>query len=336
MDNSYDADIIPGKENSNQPAEEIIYPPKFIEESENGNVWVKSIGSLAIYLALGYYIFKRWELLLLITAVVMLHEMGHFLAMKAFRYKDLGIFFIPLLGAYVSGSKREVSQKESAIILLAGPLPGIILGCISYLLYLRYPYFSIGSTGLDTVALLLVVLNLFNLIPIYPLDGGQLLNRVFFNEEKWISQLFMYLSIAALSWFAWKMNFPLLFLFPLMMLYRQFSDSRVNKVEKRVEEEGFHTDIDYEQLPDEDYWKIRRIVIEEQTPFKQVDPGPPFQYDAKENKIAGAIHDLLHRHLIQDVSIIGKLLIFLIWAAAIASPWLVGLDDLFYRIGIRS
>jgi Zn-dependent protease len=334
MDNPYDA-FVADDENARLPEEEIIYPPKFTEETETSNAWIKSIASLAIYLALGYYIFKRWELLLLITAVVMLHEMGHFMAMKAFRYKDLGIFFIPLLGAYVSGSKREVSQKESAIILLAGPLPGIILGCIFYLLHLRFPDWTLGTTGLDTVALLLVVLNLFNLIPIYPLDGGQLLNRVFFNEEKWISQFFMYLSIAALGWFAWKMNFPVLYLFPLMMLYRQLSDLKVNKVEKRVEEAGFHTDIDYEHLPDEDYWKIRTIIIEEQPAFKNIDPGPPFQYDERENKIAAVIHDLLHRHLIQDVSVLGKVLIFLIWAAAIASPWLVGLNDLFYRFGFR-
>lgn len=323
-------------EENSLPGEAIIYPPKFTEETRPINAWIKSLASLAIYLLLGYYIFKRWELLLLITAVVMFHELGHFLAMKAFRYKDLGIFFIPLLGAYVSGSKREVSQKESAIILLSGPLPGIILGSLFYLLHVRFPDWTIGSTGLDTVGLLLVVLNLFNLIPIYPLDGGQLLNRVFFNEEKWISRLFMYLSIAALTWFAWKMHFPLLYFFPAMLLYRQVSESRVNQVEKRVEEEGFHTDVDYEQLPDEDYWRIRKIIIEEQPAFRSLDPGPPYQYDEKENKIAAAIKDLLHRHLIQDISVLGKLLILIIWIASIASPWLIGLDELFYRFGIRS
>src|SRR6476620_4690515 len=109
-----------------------VYPPKYEEKKSDQWIWLRSLGSLAIYLALGYYIFKRWEILLLITAVVLFHELGHFIAMKAFRYKDLGIFFIPLLGAYVSGSKREVSQKESAVILLAGPLPGIILGAVFF------------------------------------------------------------------------------------------------------------------------------------------------------------------------------------------------------------
>src|SRR5258705_10856071 len=134
-------------ENPNIPEEKpatedaVVFPPKFSAEEPKSkiNVWVRSATSLALYLVLGYYIFHSFEMLLLITAIVVFHELGHFFAMKSFRYKDLGIFFIPLLGAYVSGSKREVSQKESAIILLAGPLPGIILGAVFFILYKNNP-----------------------------------------------------------------------------------------------------------------------------------------------------------------------------------------------------
>ena len=38
------------------------------------------------------------------------------------------------------------------------------------------------------------------------------------------------------------------------------------------------------------------------------------------------IQSLLHRHLIQDVSFIGKVLSVLLWAAAIASPWLLKMN----------
>src|SRR5688572_31256200 len=97
---------------------QILYPPKFVKSEDAGSVWLRSLVSLGLYLVLGFYIFKRLEMLLLITAIVIIHELGHFFAMKYYRYNELGIFFIPLLGAYVSGSKREVSQKESAVILL--------------------------------------------------------------------------------------------------------------------------------------------------------------------------------------------------------------------------
>jgi len=108
------------------PEEAFVYPPKYEKKDQASNTWLRSFLSLALYLVLGYYIFHSFTMLLLITAIVVFHELGHFFAMKVFRYKDLGIFFIPLLGAYVSGSKREVSQKESAVILLAGPLPAVM------------------------------------------------------------------------------------------------------------------------------------------------------------------------------------------------------------------
>jgi hypothetical protein len=38
------------------------------------------------------------------------------------------------------------------------------------------------------------------------------------------------------------------------------------------------------------------------------------------------IQGLLHRHLIRDVSIAGKIFIFIIWAAAFAAPWLLNVD----------
>ena len=105
----------PGETDALEPNSEFVFPPKPEMQAAKPNAWLKSILSLAAYLVLGYFLFKRWEWLLLITAIIIIHELGHFLAMKFFRYNDLGIFFIPLLGAYVSGTKREVSQKESAI-----------------------------------------------------------------------------------------------------------------------------------------------------------------------------------------------------------------------------
>jgi len=43
------------------------------------------------------------------------------------------------------------------------------------------------------------------------------------------------------------------------------------------------------------------------------------------------VKTLLHRHLIQDVSVAGKILVFIIWALALASPWLIDMDMSFFR-----
>jgi Zn-dependent protease len=320
---------------SSTEEQQVIYPPKYQKEENKANIWLKSVVSLAAYLILGYYVFPSYKILLLITFIVLIHELGHFIAMKIFRYKDLGMFFIPLLGAYVSGTKREVSQKESAIILLAGPLPGIVIGIIFFLLMQQNPGGEVAGVSFYYIYLFFVILNLFNLLPVYPLDGGQLLNRVFLNENDFISRIFIFLSIGLLCWFAWKSNSPVLYIFPAMILLRQFGEKKLTIIEKRIEEAGINTDIEYDELPDKDYWAMRNIVIEEMIMFKDVLPAPPYEFSHKEERIMNVIQSLLHRHLIQDVPAAGKIFILIIWIAAIASPWLLGMNMSFFsRFGL--
>ena len=333
LNNEWESSTEPSSENNTslQAEDSLVILPKFQKKEAPENIWIKSISSLVLYLALGFYIFKQWEILLLITAIVLIHEAGHFLAMKMYHYNDLGIFFIPLLGAYVSGSKREISQKQSAIILLAGPLPGIIIGIILYLLdqYSGSHYF-LGSS-FSRIGMLFILLNIINLLPIYPLDGGQLLNRVYLNEESTISKIFIFLSIAFLIWVAIKIPFYVLLIFPGMMLLRMFSEKNTIVVEKKIEEAGIQTDLEYRDLPDADYWAIRNILIAEQSSFNHFTPSPPYVYHEKEERMMTAIQQLLHHHLIQDISIIGKIFILLLWLAAIAAPWLLKMEIPFLR-----
>lgn len=313
----------------------VHYPPKFEKKEKSAaGVWMQSAISLALYLILGYYIFPSYTMLLLVTAIVVIHEMGHFLAMKAYKYNELGIFFIPLLGAYVSGTKREVSQKQSAVILLAGPLPGIIIGTVFILLDQSSPnqyLFNNYSLPYDHIGLLFIFLNLINLLPVYPLDGGQLLNRVFLDEEGWIGKIFVFLSAAFLCWVAWKLNFWILLIFPFMMLLRLRTDRQFDESEKKIEEAQINIDVSYHDLRDEDYWKIRNILIESHSAFRDVPPSPPFEYHAREEKIMSTIQSLLQRHLIQDVNLAGKILILTLWILAFASPWLINVDAGYFR-----
>lgn len=324
--------------NTELPATGFIYPPKYEKPDDTGNILIKSVASLAIYLIAGYFFFPSYKILLLVTLVVLIHEMGHFLAMKFYGYNDLGVFFIPLLGAYVSGHKREISQQQSAVIILAGPLPGIIIGIILLLISNANSDTELAGIQFSQAGLLFMLLNLINLVPVYPLDGGQLLNRVFLDEESFGSKVFVVLSAALIGWVVFSlyqrsgnMTVLILLFFPVNLLIRRFGETKLTAIEKRIEREGINTDIDYDDLPDEDYWKIRNILIEEHSVFRDIPPSPPFEYSHKEDKILLFVQSLLHRSLIQDVSLAGKLLIGIIWIAAIASPWLVNMDMSFFN-----
>lgn len=302
-------------------------PPKpELEENKSGNnVWIKSVSSLALYFVIGYFFFNRdWILVLILTVVVLLHELGHFFAMKYYKYKDLGIFFIPLLGAYVSGTKQEVSQKQSAVILLAGPLPGIILGLLLFAYTGTVEEFSMLNEYLKRTASIFVFLNLLNLLPIYPLDGGQLFNRLFLDENVLIGRIFILISVAVLAYFAWFIAWPLL-LFPILMLFRMFSDIQFDKLTKRIENEGVSLDTTYESMTDDEYWRIRNALIKHHPDLKDVQPAPPYEYSNKEDKVITTMQSLLMRTLFQDMSIAGKLIVMVLWLASFLVPYLMEL-----------
>jgi hypothetical protein len=115
------------------------------------------------------------------------------------------------------------------------------------------------------------------------------------------------------------------------MLFHFFVDLNLKSVEKRIETEGIDMDKSYEELSDKDYWAIRNVLIKEHPAFKEIPLPPPYEYDVKEEKIMATIKSLLHRHLLQDISVAGKIFLLLIWAAAIASPWLVRMDWVFLQ-----
>jgi len=325
-------------ESSLQPA--FVYPPKPEQEEKKGNVWIRSITSLALYLLIGYYFFNaNWILVLILTGIVLFHELGHFLAMKIYDYKELGIFFIPLLGAYASGTKREVSQKQSAIILMAGPMPGIILGIILYFLtndrFADLPYQAFGL--LQITATLLIFLNVLNLLPVYPLDGGQLVNRLFLDDTNFIGKIFVLLSALALGYFLVRLGmtnsyFYVLLLFPAMMLVRLVTEDKNEKLTKAIESRGINLEKTYDEITDEEYWRIRNLLIENNYPtLKNINPAPPYEYSANEDKVITAIENLLQRTIVQDLSWFGKIIIILIWVGSFAAPFLLKMDIPFVR-----
>ena len=303
-----------------------IPKPELEEPKSSRYVWLKSLGSLGFFLVIGYFFFRRFSgdsysaiaMVIVLTGVVVFHELGHFLAMKIYKYRELGMFFIPLLGAYVSGKKQEVSQKQSAIILLAGPVPGIFLGILLHFLSIH-----LELDFLNTVAWILIYLNVLNLLPVYPLDGGQLLHRLFLDDYNILGKIFVILSVVLMSWVAISSGYLFLLLFPFMMISKMIGDLQHERIEKKIEAEGIDLMKSYEELTADEYWKIRNAVIKHYPQFKDVNPSPPYEISTKEDQIITTIQGLLQRSLIQDLSLTGKFLILVVWIGFFLAPFLI-------------
>lgn len=123
----------------------------------------------------------------LLVCVLLFHELGHFLAMKHFGYQDVSMFFIPFFGAAVSGRKTDVHPWQEVMMILAGPLPGILIGVPLVLVAEPHSWWS-------EIALMLIILNVINLLPIKPLDGGRFFDLVLFCRWRWTAMLFGFLS----------------------------------------------------------------------------------------------------------------------------------------------
>jgi tetratricopeptide (TPR) repeat protein len=97
------------------------------------------------------------------------------------------------LGALATGYKENASLSEKVWISLAGPLPGLIVGIAIAIV------FPADSSWLKDASVMLIVLNLFNLIPIYPLDGGQVVDLLIFSRRPYLAVIFQSFGVLLLG-----------------------------------------------------------------------------------------------------------------------------------------
>jgi Zn-dependent protease len=101
------------------------------------------------------------------AAMILLHEMGHFVEIKRRGLPADMPVFLPGLGAYVKWQGLGVTAETRALISLAGPAAGLLSAWLAALLYWRTGnplWAALAHTG--------AWLNLLNLIPIWELDGA--------------------------------------------------------------------------------------------------------------------------------------------------------------------
>lgn len=136
----------------------------------NKMVWF--VGSIIVFAILFAFLgFSLFEIGMLVV-VLLIHELGHFLAMRYFGYRDTNILFMPF-GAATMGRKSQKSAFEEYIILLAGPLPGIVISAMLFMAMMMNILPQENEIILQYVMFSFII-NYLNLLPIYPLDGGRI------------------------------------------------------------------------------------------------------------------------------------------------------------------
>ncbi|AOG12277.1 hypothetical protein [Agrobacterium sp. RAC06] len=142
-----------------------------------------------------------------LTLVILLHELGHMVAYRAFGHPTTRMLFVPLLGGVAIGGRPYNTHFEVATCALMGAGFSALLVPI-----LVAAHQSAGdiphSTAMDGPILVFLVIlgafNLLNLLPTYRFDGGQVLRQVF--QAPRALALTSFLVTGVVAWTGWRIG----------------------------------------------------------------------------------------------------------------------------------
>ncbi|HEU5343542.1 MAG TPA: site-2 protease family protein [Ktedonobacterales bacterium] len=171
---------------------------------------VSAVVSFAVYaLLLG------WQFGLGFMGLLLVHEMGHFVVIRA-KGLPAGLpIFIPLLGAFVTMRRAPQGVRDEAEIAIAGPLVGTVGGVVCLL-----AYWQTGIPVLLPLAYFSFYINLLNLIPVGPLDGA----RVTAAISKWIWPIGL-IGVGLAAWYTRDILLIVLAVFGVFQLFARFGEA---------------------------------------------------------------------------------------------------------------
>ena len=286
-------------------------PPKpSIERKTSEGSISKTVFSMVLFALTFSLIISDYLLIFFLVLVLLIHELGHFVFMKLYDYKGLKMLFIPFMGALVQGEKKKYSQQESAIMLIAGPLPGIIIG-----FFLLQYGINENILWLIQLGILFMALNVVNLIPIDPLDGGQLMRVLFFGNQAFFQFVFSFLSSLFLIGIGVWLDAWLLIIFGFLLGFRVKKMFKIYQIRKEISAESIECESTYEKLTDKAFAKIKSIILKYTPILKRI------KEDSSEDKfdqiIAHQVDGVLIPPLIKDASRLFKLSVLILWIGAI-------------------
>ena len=166
-----------------------------------------------------YAMFWGWSFAAGFVALIFVHEMGHVLALRMMGIRASAPMFIPFVGAHIVMRQMPKDAFAESVAAYGGPLLGTIgamvcaaIGVATGNLF----WYALASSGF--------LLNLFNLLPISPLDGGRIIGVI--SPKIWVLGLLAALVLFYLTWS------PILILILILGSYQVYSSFKKSKTER--------------------------------------------------------------------------------------------------------
>jgi Zn-dependent protease len=140
-----------------------------------------------------YALFFGWTFAACFVLLIFVHEMGHVIELRRQGVPATAPLFIPFLGAFVGMKGSPRSAYHEALSGLAGPLFGTAASVV-----VGFWAHATGSQFLMALAFVGFFMNMFNLLPMLPLDGGRAAAAL--HPAIWLAGL--------LGLIAWEVLYP--------------------------------------------------------------------------------------------------------------------------------
>lgn len=292
------------------------YPEKpELVKTNTPNNW--GLTFLSIVAFVGFFLLffsNRLDYVIALVLALLVHEFGHFLMMKRYHYENVRLMFIPLLGAVVSGSKDRYSQKESIWVVLFGPLPGILMGTLGLFMG---PY--LHNDFLMAFSIILLTLNAINLLPLDPLDGGQLMKILVIKQHDWYLMIFALVSSLLLIGLGIYLDDWLISGFGFLLGFRVRSMQKTYELRKELTEQEVDLKVSYNDLSNRDFFTISRYLLLKKPGLQRLVENEPAMSD---QVMANLVKDVLITPITMDMSVLARVLIIGLWVGLLALPFI--------------
>ncbi len=168
-----------------------------------------------------YAMFWGWSFAAGFVVLIFIHEMGHVLALRMMGVKASAPMFIPFVGAHIVMKQMPKNAFAESVAAYGGPLLGTIgaIACVGIGMATgNLFWYALASSGF--------LLNLFNLLPISPLDGGRIIGVI--SPKLWVVGL---LGAVVLFYLTWSPIIALILLMGSYQIYTSFKKSKAEQAQ---------------------------------------------------------------------------------------------------------
>lgn len=175
-----------------------------------------------------YSVLIDWRFAVCLMALIGIHESGHVWAMRKQGMATKGFYFVPFFGGMAVPASAFPNSYSEGYVAIMGPIWGLFTTAVTYIIYLLT-----NNQVFEVSACWMAFVNLLNLLPLYPLDGGRIV-KVLIETPEGLKNLIgkiilIAISISILCYFKY---FLFIFIF-IIGIFELFGEQKKRQTENK-------------------------------------------------------------------------------------------------------